>query len=123
MQKVRSPLARKTPGLGTLDSKECSGVLKAMADPTRIAILLLLVDGEKSVSEMVEKLGLSQPSVSHHLEILKRAGLVFKERKGKHIFSRIHPSVLSKTSKGMETIEFGCCSISLRSGGTRSGGS
>lgn len=92
-------------------------MFKAMADPTRLAILRILVGGNKSVTELVEFLGASQPAVSHHLEILKRVGLVYKERKGKLMMNRINPKIVSKVTKDSETIEFGCCAVAIRSGG------
>jgi DNA-binding transcriptional ArsR family regulator len=50
--------------------------LRTLAEPNRVAILDLLRDGEESVGELVERLGLSQPAVSKHLRVLKEAGLV-----------------------------------------------
>jgi DNA-binding transcriptional ArsR family regulator len=48
----------------------------ALADPTRRAILARLASGEKDVSELVKPFGLSQPTISKHLKVLERAGLV-----------------------------------------------
>jgi DNA-binding transcriptional ArsR family regulator len=50
--------------------------LRALGEPHRVAILDLLLDGERPVGELVERLELSQPSVSKHLRVLKDAGLV-----------------------------------------------
>jgi DNA-binding transcriptional ArsR family regulator len=51
-------------------------VLQVLGEPSRQAILDLLRDGERPVSELVDRLPLSQPAVSKHLRILKEAGLV-----------------------------------------------
>ncbi len=65
--------------------------VKAMADETRQRILSLLQPGEKSVGDLTEALGLTQPTISHHLAIMRRAGLVFARREGKQIFYRPSP--------------------------------
>jgi len=62
---------------------------KALADPGRLAILSCLQDGEKSVSELVEATGRSQPNVSQHLSSLARAGFVSCRRDGTFAFYRI----------------------------------
>ncbi len=60
---------------------------KAMADNTRQAILRLLqVRGEMTVGEIVAAFKLSQPTISHHLAILRRSGLVKAEPHGKEVF-------------------------------------
>lgn len=59
---------------------------RALSDENRLRILLLVSDGKKSVSQIVEDLDLSQPLVSHHLRELKRALLVDVERKGPFVF-------------------------------------
>lgn len=61
-------------------------VAKALADENRLRILLGLARGKKSVSGIVEDLGISQPLVSHHLKELKRALLVTVERSGPFIY-------------------------------------
>ncbi|HNR59175.1 MAG: metalloregulator ArsR/SmtB family transcription factor [Methanothrix sp.] len=58
-------------------------VFRAMADPFRLAILQLLRDGELCVCEIMTALERPQSSTSHHLSILKRAGLVKERREGK----------------------------------------
>ena len=59
---------------------------KSLSDGNRLRILLLISDGKKSVSAIVEELGLSQPLVSHHLKELKRSLLVMVEREGPFIY-------------------------------------
>lgn len=54
----------------------------ALADPTRIAILYELADGSKNVSQLVESLGISQPTVSRHLKTLRERGMVQAAREG-----------------------------------------
>src|SRR5688500_10411133 len=49
---------------------------KALGDPTRLEICWLLAEKERSVAELVDELGISQPLASHHLRVLKEVGLV-----------------------------------------------
>lgn len=59
---------------------------KALADETRQQIMALCCCQELSVNDIVEALDVAQPTVSHHLSILRKAGLVRAERRGKQIF-------------------------------------
>lgn len=59
---------------------------KSLSDENRLRILLSVGDGKKSVSRIVEELGLSQPLVSHHLKELKRSLLVRVERNGPFVY-------------------------------------
>ena len=62
---------------------------KSLADENRLRILLCVIGGKKSVSQIVEDLKLSQPLVSHHLKELKRTLLVNIERRGPFIYYEI----------------------------------
>ena len=62
-------------------------IFKLLADETRLKILLSLArEGELHVSALCERLGQSQPAVSHHLALLRSAGLLESRRDGKHNF-------------------------------------
>jgi ArsR family transcriptional regulator len=66
----------------------------ALADSTRIRVLALLIaapNGELCVCDLIDPLGKSQPTVSHHLKILDDAGLLTHERRGKWVWYRIAP--------------------------------
>ena len=96
-----------------LNSSDCAKVLKAMGDPTRLRILRHLVGGEKNVSELVEEMNADQPGISHHLALLRRAGLVLEHRRGKHVYNTLHPAVAKHLSHQKDKIELGCCSVEL----------
>lgn len=72
------------PALGEAEAVSQSRLLKALADPTRLRILSLLSrhEGEVNVCEIVESFTLEQPTISHHLRILRDAGLVDCRKKG-----------------------------------------
>jgi ArsR family transcriptional regulator len=69
---------------------ECVMFCKAMADGTRQEILRLLCQDEMCVTDITQALPVSQPTISHHLAILKHAGLVHVRRDGKQVFYRVH---------------------------------
>lgn len=72
-------------------------VFKLLADKSRLKILLNLAhDGERHVSALCNLLGQSQPAVSHHLTLLRMAGLVGYRRDGKHNFYRVDSSFVGE---------------------------
>ena len=76
------------------DLINCVEFCKALADPTRQKILGMLLEEEKTVSEVVGAFHLSQPTVSHHLDILNRSGLLSNRREGKQIFYRTNQDIV-----------------------------
>lgn len=67
--------------------RDLSGVFKLLSDETRLRILLFLAQaGELHVTDICNKLGQSQPAVSHHLALLRVSGLIEARREGKHNF-------------------------------------
>ena len=65
---------------------------KALADPTRQEIMALICCRELSVGDIVQAVGVRQPTVSHHLAILREAGLVSVRSEGKHTFYTLNQS-------------------------------
>ena len=100
-----------------LNSEVCSKFLKGMADAGRLRIIECLCDGPQSVGSVAKKLGLPLRSTSHHLRLLRSAGLASSTRKGKFIFYSLAPGISSRRSKSplMNVLEFGCCRIELGS--------
>jgi ArsR family transcriptional regulator len=66
--------------------QEAVGVFESLADGTRLRLLFLLAAGEANVTALCARTGLAQPTVSHHLGLLRMAGLVLAERRGKQVF-------------------------------------
>lgn len=64
-------------------------LLRALAAPVRIAIVLHLQQSQRCVHELVDLLGVPQPLVSQHLRILKQAGVVASERSGREVLYRL----------------------------------
>ena len=86
---------------GPLDQEEADRLaraLKTIAEPARLRLLSLIQaqpGGEACVCHLTEPLGLSQPTVSHHLKVLRDAGLVERERRGSWAYYRVVPETLT----------------------------
>ena len=95
-------LAASCPPLlaGPLDAGEAESLaraLKVLADPARLRLLSLIQSqpsGEARVCHLTEPLGLTQPTVSHHLKVLLNAGLVEREQRGSWAYFRVVPDQL-----------------------------
>lgn len=97
-----------------LAEKECAGIMRALGDETRLGIIESLLVEQKCVSDLVRALGRPQPHVSHHLRILRQAGLVEGIREGQHIFYRVLPSIHRQLRNGpRQAIDLGCCRITF----------
>ena len=78
--------------LGKSDAEELASTLKALADPVRLRVLSFIAnqpDGEACVCHVIEPIGLSQPTVSHHLKLLHTAGLLEREKRGAWVYYRV----------------------------------
>jgi len=71
-------------------SIDCVEFCKALADETRQRILEMLLEGECCVSDIVDAFDVSQPTISHHLGILKQFNLVTSRKEGKQVFYAIN---------------------------------
>ncbi len=69
---------------------DCVEFCKALADDTRQRILEMLLEGERSVGNIVDAFTISQPTISHHLNVLKQFGLVTSRKEGKQVFYTIN---------------------------------
>lgn len=81
-----------------------AGPLKAIAEPARLRLLSLVAahEGQEAcVCDLTEPLGLSQPTVSHHLKILVDAGLLDREKRGVWAYYRLVPERLAQVSAAL----------------------
>ncbi len=69
-------------------------LFKAINDETRREILELLKKKDMSAGEIADKFKISKPSISHHLDLLKRAGLVTSEKKGQYVIYSLNTTIL-----------------------------
>jgi DNA-binding transcriptional ArsR family regulator len=98
-----------------LQSDECARRLKAIADPERLKIIQLLQSGPKNVSTVSELLGDDLANVSHHLGVLRHAGLVRDEKQGKFVVYSLHPDIFRPGESGQSAavLDLGCCRLEL----------
>lgn len=92
-----------------------AALFRVLGEPARLQIISLIAAqpaGEVCVCELTEPLGLSQPTISHHLKVMYEAGLLHKERRGNWIYYRLVPeqiealrNMLSIPSSGLEQRE------------------
>jgi DNA-binding transcriptional ArsR family regulator len=68
---------------------EASDLLKSIANPNRLSIVCMLLEGERSVSELETELGIRQPTLSQQLTELREAGIVATRRNAKRIIYRV----------------------------------
>ena len=102
-----------------LHATKMSRSLKALCDVNRIRILEILVKGEFCVSELVEQLAIDQPKVSHHLAILRSAGIIRSRRDGRHINYSIRPTVyrrVENTEGATDVFDLGELTVTFRFG-------
>jgi DNA-binding transcriptional ArsR family regulator len=78
-------------------ARDLADLFKALADPTRVAIVNRLASGDACcVCDLTEAFELSQPTVSHHLRILREAGVVDAERRGTWAYYRLVPDAIER---------------------------
>ena len=93
------------PGPDALDVAACADYaarFKALADPARVALIARLAGGEEvCVCDLVDGSGLSQPTISHHLGILRRAGLVSSRRRGTWAYYRLESMAVEELAAAL----------------------
>ena len=98
-----APLAAEV--LSEPDAERLSRQFAALADPARLRLLSLLATaqgGAVCACDLVEPVGRSQPTVSHHLKVLAQAGLVTNERRGRNVWYSVVPSALESLRTALE---------------------
>ena len=96
-----------------LRPQECARRLRALADPERLRIVGCLRDGPMNVSELAAQLDSQVVNVSHHLGVLRQAGLVLDEKQGRFVVYRLHPSVYQPDAGPSEHLDLGCCRLEI----------
>jgi ArsR family transcriptional regulator len=84
------------------EAEKLAGSLKAIADPVRLRLVSLVAahDGQEAcVCDLTEPVGLSQPTVSHHLKVLVEAGILVREQRGRWAYYRLVPDSLAELAR------------------------
>jgi DNA-binding transcriptional ArsR family regulator len=94
---------------------ECARLLSALADPERLRIVQILRDGPRNVTELADLMAIKLVNVSHHLNVLRNAGLVESRKQGRFAYYSLAPGVyeLDEQGRPSERINLGCCRLEL----------
>jgi ArsR family transcriptional regulator len=99
-----TPLLREP--ITASQAADLARLLKALADPTRLRLVSMVAaheGGEACVCELTEPLGLTQPTISHHLKILVDAGIFTRDKRGVWAYYALVPAVLGALSAVLST--------------------
>jgi len=98
-QLVRDPISAS-------QAADLAYILKALADPTRLRLVSMVAaheGGEACVCDLTDPLGLTQPTISHHLKILVDAGIFTRDKRGKWAYYALVPGALNAVSAVLST--------------------
>jgi ArsR family transcriptional regulator, arsenate/arsenite/antimonite-responsive transcriptional repressor len=99
-----SPVVREV--MTPKQARTLATALKALADPTRLRLISLVAshdDQEACVCDLTDPVGLSQPTVSHHLKVLVDAGILTRQQRGKWAYYRLLPGTLDDIAMLLKT--------------------
>jgi ArsR family transcriptional regulator len=99
-----TPLLREP--ISARQAAELAGLLKALADPARLRLVSMVAaheGGEACVCDLTEPLGLTQPTVSHHLKVLVDAGIFAREKRGVWAYYSLVPGAMDALSAMLST--------------------
>jgi ArsR family transcriptional regulator len=90
--------------LGEEEAERLAAALKVMADPARLRLVSLIAaqpSGEACQCDLTDEVGLSQPTVSHHLRVLHEAGVLEREQRGRWAYYRIRSDPLTQMARAI----------------------
>ncbi|HEY7048462.1 MAG TPA: metalloregulator ArsR/SmtB family transcription factor [Jatrophihabitantaceae bacterium] len=93
--------------LDAASAERLAAVLKVIADPIRLQLLSLVAvhqDSEECICNLTDRVGVSQPTVSHHMKLLVDAGLLTREQRGKWAYYRLVPGALDTLGRLVSTV-------------------
>lgn len=93
-----------TSSLDEAEAERLAGALRVMADPARLRLVSLIAaqpNGEACQCELTDEMGLSQPTVSHHLRVLHEAGVLDRQQRGRWAYYRIRSDPLTQLARAI----------------------
>jgi len=94
--------------LDTAAAERLAAVFKALSDPARVKLVSLIAasdGGEACICDLTEPLGLSQPTVSHHMKLLVESGLVSRDQRGKWAYYRVNAEALDRIATAVAPLQ------------------
>lgn len=100
------PVARGSMTLAEMQERagEVAGLLKTLVHPARLMLACTLVEGEYAVGELETKLGITQPTLSQQLTVLRTARIVATRREGKQVFYRLSEAKAARLIEALYAI-------------------
>lgn len=98
-----------------LRSRHCAKMLHALAAPERLRIIAVLRNGERNVTEIADSLGMTLVNISHHISVLRHAGIVRRHKSGRFVYYSLPPGLLQRdeVSQAVEYFDLGCCRLEV----------
>lgn len=91
-------------------AQELLEFVKSIGSETRMNILLLFLDGqERTVNQITESIGMGQPTISEHLTVMKRAGVLTSEKRGKEVYYRPDRTRITRYLDTLSDVLKRCC--------------
>jgi ArsR family transcriptional regulator len=84
---------------------DLNSLFKALNDPTRREILELLKEKDLTAGEIADQFNISKPSISHHLDLLRQAGLVVSVKEGQFVFYSLNTTVMDEMLKWIISLQ------------------
>lgn len=104
-------ILRRSRDITAMPASDCTSILKALADPTRMRIVKRLLANDENVNDLSGQLALSQYNVSKHLRVLKHAGIVDMRAVAQRREYFIAKPFRKRLQKEGSVLDFGCCSF------------
>src|SRR5260370_10595629 len=92
---------------------DCARMLQALAEPNRIRIIECLRTGSMNVTQLAKALNVEIVNVSHHLGVLRAAGLVQDEKNGRFVVYSLHPKIFINDSNRVTYLDLSWCEIEI----------
>src|SRR3954465_14552894 len=105
-------MIKRVAGATDEELEQLAALFRLLSDRTRLNLLMLLSDGEKNVTSLCETLRLPQPTVSHHLGLLRMSNVIGNRRDGKQVFYSLNGRVTVKPDQGW--LDIGTEAFSVR---------
>jgi DNA-binding transcriptional ArsR family regulator len=97
----------------SLEPKRCAAALRALADPDRLRIVTCLREGPRNVSDLAQALQIEIVNLSHHLSVLRHAGLVQTKKQGRFVIYSLPSNFFTPAPRSSvaDFLNLGCCRL------------